>query len=106
MDGYPSDSAQAAIFLQLIGMPTAVIYLDIPESVMSQRLKDRYNFDDEVHSIMNRIEKFKKNTLPLIRKWNGVKIDANQEPKKVFEDIKTALDPTKVFKEIELPTLK
>ena len=61
MDGYPSDSAQAAIFLQLIGMPTSIIYLDIPESVMSQRLKDRYNFDDEVHSIMNRIEKFKKN---------------------------------------------
>ena len=106
MDAYPSDSAQAAVFLQLIGMPTAVIYLDIHESVMSQRLKERYNFDDEIHSITNRIEKFKDNTLPLIRKWKGVKIDANQEPKKVFEDIKSALDSTKALKEIELPELK
>ena len=92
MDAYPCDSSQAACFLQLIGMPTAVIYLDIPESVMSQRLKERYNFDDEMHSITKRIEKFKKNTFPLVSKWNGVKIDANQEPKKVFEAIKSALD--------------
>ena len=106
MDAYPSDSSQAAIFLQLIGRPTSVIYLDVPESVMSHRLKERYNFDDEIHSITNRIVKFRNNTYPLIRKWNGIKIDADQEPKKVFEDIKSALDSTKVFREIELPALK
>ena len=102
MDGYPMNSAQAAIFLQFIGPPTTVIYLNVSDSIMNQRLQDRYNFDDEQNSIYNRIDNFHKNTEQLIRKWNGVTINAEQEPRKVFEDIKKALDSEKAFKEIPL----
>ena len=69
---------------------------------MNQRLRDRYNFDDEQDSIYNRIDNFHKNTEQLVRKWNGVIIDAEQEPSKVFEDIKKALESEKAFNEIPL----
>ena len=78
MDGYPMSSGQAAIFLNFIGPPTTVLYLKVSDSTMNQRLRDRYNFDDEQDSIYNRIDNFHKNTEQLVRKWNGVIIDAEQ----------------------------
>ena len=102
MDGYPMNSGQAAVFLQFIGPPTTVLYLKVQDSTMNQRLKERYNFDDEQNSIYNRIDNFNKNTLPLVRKWNGITIDAEQEATKVFEDCKKALESEKAFNEIPL----
>ena len=106
MDGYPMNSAQAAIFLQFIGSPTIAIYLKVSDYIMNQRLQDRYNFDDEQNSIYNRIDNFHKNTEQLIRKWNAVTINAEQDPTKVFEDIKKALDSEKAFNEIPLPEIR
>ena len=106
MDGYPMNSTQAAVFLSLIGPPTTVIYLEVPDSVMNQRLQDRYNFNDEQDSIYNRIKAFHSQTFPLIRKWNGTTIDANREINKVFEDIKKVLEPEIEFDEKPLTELK
>ena len=106
MDSYPSDSSQAAVFVQFIGTPTTVIHLRVSDSVMSERLQKRYNFNDELNSIMNRIQKFHKDTLSLVHKWNGIAIDGEQEPNKVFENIKEALSSEKAFNEVELPYIK
>ena len=102
MDGYPKDSSQAASFVQLIGPPTTVIHLGVPASVMSARLKERNNFDDTPQSICTRIEKFNNVTLPLIRQWNGITINANRKNKEVFKDIKSVLKRETAFTEIEL----
>ena len=105
MDGYPMNSAQAAIFLQFIGPPTTVVYLNVSDSIMNQRLQDRYNFDDEQNSIYNRIDNFHRNTEQLTRKRNAVTINAEQDASKVFEDVKKALDSEKAFNEVPLPEI-
>ena len=105
MDGYPMNSAQAAIFLQFIGPPTTVLYLNVSDSIMNQRLQDRYNFDDEQNSIHNRIDNFHKNTELLIRKWTAVTVNAEQDASNVFEDIKKALASEKALNEIPLSEL-
>ena len=102
MDGYPKDSSQAASFVQLIGPPTTVIHLGVPAVVMNARLKERNNFDDTQESIYKRINEFNTCTMPLVRKWNAISIEANREKTEVFKDIKTALKAEKAFEEIEL----
>ena len=53
-------------------------------------------------SAYSRIDKFTKVTKPLVRKWNGITIDANRKEPDVFESIKEALKNEKAFTEIEL----
>ena len=102
IDGYPRDTSQAAAFVQFIGTPTTVLHIDVPPSVMNGRLQERSNFDDTQESIYKRIDEFNTGTLPLVRKWNGITINADREQTEVYEDIKAALKSEKAFKEVDL----
>ena len=55
MDGYPMNSTQAATFVQMIGPPTTVLFLDVPAAVMNDRLRKRKNFDDSQESIYTQV---------------------------------------------------
>ena len=102
MEGYPKDTSQAATFVNMIGPPNSVIHLDVPAAVMNGRLPLRNNFDDTPESICKRVDKFTNVTLPLIRKWNGIRINACQDVHTVFKDVKEALKQEGLFEEIEL----
>ena len=102
MDGFPMDTAQAAAFVQIIGPPTTVIYVDLEPNVMNFRLKNRKNFDDLQTSIDKRISKFMETTLPLVKEWGGIKIDGNGKEDDVFGAIKEALAQKEIFREKEL----
>ena len=102
MDGYPMNSTQAATFVQMIGPPTTVIFLDVPAAVMNDRCKQRKNFDDSQESIYRRIEQFTSVTMPLVRKWNGITVDGNREISAVFSDLKEILKSRNAFVEKEL----
>lgn len=104
IDGYPNDSSQAGAFVEFIGLPTSIIHLDVPATVMNARCQERSNFDDTRESIYKRIEKFNNSMMGLIRKWRNIAItvDGNRETNEVFEDIKTALKSKHVFAEVEL----
>ena len=102
MDGYPMNSTQAATFVQLIGPPSVVIYLDVPPAVMNDRLRKRKNFDDSQEAIYTKIDKFTSVTMPLVRKWNGITIDATREIPEVLKDLKEVLKSFDAFEEKEL----
>ena len=102
MDGYPMNSTQAATFVQMIGPPTTVIFLDVPPAIMNERCKQRKNFDDSQESIYRRIEKFTSVTMPLVRKWNGVTVDGSRDIPVVFNEIKEILKSRNAFVEKEL----
>ena len=102
MDGYPMNSTQAATFVQLIGPPSVVIYLDVPPAVMNDRLRKRKNFDDSQEAIYTKIDKFTSVTMPLVRKWNGITIDATREIPEVLKDLKEVLKSFNAFEEKEL----
>ena len=46
IDGYPADVAQAGEFESDIGAPTAIIFLEASDTVLTERLIGRGNFDD------------------------------------------------------------
>ena len=102
MDGYPMNATQAATFVNMIGPPTCVIFLDVSPAVMNDRLKKRKNFDDSQESIYRRIDKFTNVTMPLVRKWNGITIDGAREKAEVLSDIKEVLKSQNAFIEKEL----
>ena len=102
MDGYPMNSTQAATFVQLIGPPSVVIHLDVPPAVMNDRLRKRKNFDDSQEAIYTKIDKFTSVTMPLVRKWNGITIDATREIPEVLKDLKEVLKSQNAFEEKEL----
>merc|ERR1712150_31710 len=91
MDGYPMNPTQAAAFVQMIGLPTTVILLDVPAAVMNDRLRKRNNFDDSQESIYKRIDMFTKVTMPLARKWTAITVDGNREEPVVLKDLKDLL---------------
>jgi adenylate kinase family enzyme len=102
MDGFPSDIAQAASFVQTIGPPMAVIHIDVNPLVMDFRLKTRNNFDDTPESIQKRISIFNDTTRTLLREWKAIKVDGNCPEEEVFESIKLALARENLFHEVEL----
>ena len=102
MDGYPRDSTQAAMFIQMIGPPTTCIYLECSPAVMNERLRKRSNFDDSQEAIYRKIDGFESSTMGLVRKWNGIKINASRPIEEVFEDAKEALTNEGAFTEVPL----
>ena len=73
LDGFPANMDQAKIFIEKVQAPHKIIVLDVPEDVMSQRLKDGVNFDDQDDTIKKRILTYLGTTKPAIhsitRKW-------------------------------------
>ena len=78
LDGFPANMDQARIFVDTIQAPHKIIFLDVPEQTMFERLKDGMNFDDNDETIKKRIMTFLNTTKPIISsigsKWpNSVK---------------------------------
>ena len=98
MDGFPLDQQQAIAFTRLIGTPDAVIYLNVNETIMKDRLKKRGNFDDTESSIDKRVNMFMDKTKPLIEKWHAIKIDAEKPTDELFADIMAVLEKEHALK--------
>ena len=94
LDGFPRDSEQAAAFEADIGAPVNIIYLEVNDIVLKERLMERNNFDDTEESIANRIASFASKTLPLIEKYGGkvAKINAERSKEEVFADIQKVME--------------
>ncbi len=92
MDGFPLDMTQAAEFQKLIGRPSTIIFLNVSDEVLQDRLKKRGNFGDTEDSLIKRIQTFKDKTKPLIEKYGCVKIDASKPAPEVFAQIEVELD--------------
>ena len=58
IDGFPANMNQAKIFIEKINAPHKIIVLEVPEAVMSERLKDGVNFDDQDDTIKKRVFTF------------------------------------------------
>jgi len=69
---------------------------------MNDRLRKRKNFDDSQEAIYTKIDKFTSVTMPLVRKWNGITIDATREIPEVLKDLKEVLKSFDAFEEKEL----
>ena len=73
IDGFPANMKQAEIFLEKVRAPHKIIFLDVPEAVMTPRLKDGINFNDQDDTIKKRIFTYLKDTQPSIKlileKW-------------------------------------
>ena len=74
IDGFPANMNQAEIFISKIQAPHKIIFLDVPESVMTPRLKDGVNFNDSDETIKKRISTYLQHTKPtvdsILKKWN------------------------------------
>ena len=74
IDGFPANMKQAEIFIAKVQAPHKIIFLDVPEAVMTPRLKDGVNFNDQDDTIKKRIFTYLKNTKPsiehIIEKWS------------------------------------
>merc|ERR1712038_122171 len=64
IDGYPADVAQAGEFESDIGAPTAIIFLEASDTVLTERLIGRGNFDDNKASVEKRLASFEEKTRP------------------------------------------
>ena len=73
IDGFPANMKQAEIFQAKVQAPHKIIYLDVPEAVMTPRLKDGLNFNDQDDTIKKRIFTYLENIQPsieqIIKKW-------------------------------------
>ena len=92
IDGYPLDESQAASFEEYIGEPTIILYLGlINDIVLTERLKNRSNFDDSKNSISNRLATFSEKTKPIINRYKKQSnvINSNRDVEEVYNDIKS-----------------
>ena len=96
LDGYPRNLAQANSLNQVlikINQPLEmVLYLDIPEEVLIERLLLRGRKDDTKETIQTRLNIYKKTTEPLIKYFKDLSlleyIDADRDLKTISSEIK------------------
>ena len=76
IDGFPANMEQAELFMSRIQAPHKIILLEVPEPIMSQRLKDGVNFNDQDDTIKKRIFTYLEHTKPTIesimKKWKPI----------------------------------
>merc|ERR1712241_933714 len=98
IDGFPANLKQAEIFVEKLQSPHKIILLEVPEAVMTPRLKDGINFNDQDDTIKKRIFTYLKNTQPtierIIEKWStsSKRVNANRTKEAVFEDLEKIFD--------------
>ena len=73
IDGFPANMKQAEIFISKLQAPHKIIFLDVPEAVMTPRLKDGVNFNDQDDTIKKRIFTYLENIQPsigrILKEW-------------------------------------
>ncbi|MGB0561534.1 MAG: adenylate kinase [Spirulinaceae cyanobacterium] len=92
LDGFPRTVAQAKFLDQLLGelqqSPVTILNLDVPESVLVERLLARQRGDDTEETIRRRLVIYHEQTKPLIDFYGGRQlhtIDGNSSPDAVAQ---------------------
>ena len=91
LDGYPRTVAQADFLDKLLGgrkwpKPT-VLHLDVPDSVVIDRLSQRGRTDDKPEVIRERLKVYQRDTAPILEHYRGAdyhRIDGTGTPESVF----------------------
>jgi adenylate kinase len=100
IDGFPRRVDQGIKFEQDVALCDALIYFDVPDEVMTERLINRGKtsgrIDDNQETIAKRLVTFHEETTPILgyygKQGKLVTIEANREPDEVFADVKQALE--------------
>ncbi|XP_035707301.1 adenylate kinase isoenzyme 1 [Folsomia candida] len=99
IDGYPREVIQGKEFEEKIGPCTKIVYFEVSDAVMKQRLmqrgKDSGRVDDNEETIANRIKIFHELSEPVIQEYASIvlTISGEQEPDDVFNQCCENLDP-------------
>lgn len=98
IDGYPREQAQGVQFESSILPCTKVLYFEVPDEVMVERLLNRAKtsgrVDDNEETIKKRLATFHKHSEPVIDYYKGkcAKIVATSTPDAIFEEVQKSLD--------------
>ncbi|XP_037787884.1 adenylate kinase isoenzyme 1-like [Penaeus monodon] len=97
IDGYPREQAQGVQFEQSILPCTKVLYFEVPDEVMVERLLNRAKtsgrVDDNEETIKKRLATFHKHSEPVIQHYKDkcATIVALGSPDEVFAEVQKAL---------------
>ncbi len=102
LDGYPRTAFQAEeldFLLNELGQKLDwAIWLEVPESVLMSRSQARSRLDDQPEAVQRRIELLYERTVPILDYYDYrqklLRVDGNQTPERVEQDIKDALYST------------
>jgi len=98
IDGYPREQAQGVQFEESILPCTRVLYFEVPDEVMVERLLNRAKtsgrVDDNEDTIKLRLATFHKHSKPVIEYYKDkcATIVALASPDEVFAEVKKVLD--------------
>jgi len=98
IDGYPREIAQGTQFENSILPCTKVLYFQVPDEVMIQRLLKRAEtsgrVDDNEETIKKRLATFHKHSEPVVEHYKDkcTTILATSTPDAIFEEVKKVLD--------------
>jgi len=98
IDGYPREIQQGVQFESSILPCTKVLYFEVPDEVMVQRLLKRAEtsgrVDDNEETIKKRLATFHKHSEPVVGHYKDkcATIVATSAPEAIFEEVKTILD--------------
>eukprot|EP00095_Tigriopus_kingsejongensis_P002381 snap_masked-scaffold527_size145964-processed-gene-0.3 protein:Tk02381 transcript:snap_masked-scaffold527_size145964-processed-gene-0.3-mRNA-1 annotation:"probable adenylate kinase isoenzyme" len=98
IDGYPREVAQGQDFEAEILSCTRILYFDVSDDCMTERLLNRGKssgrVDDNVETIKKRLNTFHEHSKPVIEAYKDkcVSIPAERDPKDIFGDVCKALD--------------
>lgn len=101
LDGFPRNLAQTQALdtlLQIMGQPYGqVVYFDIPEDLLVERMLKRGRQDDREDLIRQRLQIYNDQTTPLInfyrRRHCLIEIDGSRSPQEITDAIASALRP-------------
>lgn len=92
VDGFPRTHENRRVFeARTPRRPDLVLFLDCPADVMVGRLMGRKRADDATEAIRERLRIFEAETMPVVRSYDVVTIDAARSPEAVYEDARRAL---------------
>jgi adenylate kinase family enzyme len=99
LDGFPRSIVQDDSFRQLVGLPTAVLLLDVPDEVLIRRISGRaaesQRIDDDAAVVEKRLLTHRLETVPVLERYDRegllVRIEGNQPIETVREAFLAAL---------------
>ncbi|MBS3174566.1 nucleoside monophosphate kinase [Candidatus Woesearchaeota archaeon] len=92
LDGYPRTIEQAE-FLEKLNKPDKVIFLEVSDNILKERILKRSKIenrvDDTIDIIKIRLEVYKKETKPLLDYYKNkiLKISGNNQPETINKEI-------------------
>ena len=95
LDGFPRNVSQAGFLDKLLGELNSnidlVLYLEVPDEVLIQRLLARGRKDDNESTIRRRLEVYHQDTVPLIEYYQNCRILQTVNGDREMEDVTNSL---------------